>query len=268
MSSEINAGWPNENRFHFHVFDLQPVLVVKMHIRTHDRFFVFGINEESCQGHKLGWQKVGSDEEPLETLIFEKSLELYSLHRGPSGNVRFLAEFRDVGCAGNSYGIEYDAREWNPKAGWLTQIIKQEGASGLDEKLGVLRTEGPLITLPYCWFSAIDTWDNPDLCAVDTYDLSGDNVRFRSRSYNRPDLVPIAKAIEYAEKRDYPAARAYCASDKVAHRLVREDPPHAEQFLQTKRTGKGTERIEMGECFYDVEKRAGRWLVVAFGSER
>ena len=161
----------------------------------------------------------------------------------------------------------------DPKAGWLTKIIKQDGASGLDEEpkefaeTGELRTKGSLITLPYCWFSAIDTWDNPSLCAVDTFDLSGDNVRFRSRLYNRPDLVPIAKSIEYAEKRDYPAARAYCASAKVAHRLVHGSPPHADAMLQTKRTGKGKERIEMGDGFFDVEKRAGRWLVVAFRSE-
>ena len=85
------------------------------------------------------------------------------------------------------------------------------GSFGLDDKvpgfpqIGKLQTDGPLIIPPYCWFSSIDTWDNPSLCAVDTYDLSRDSVRFRSRTYNRPDLVPIAKAIEYAQQRGYRA---------------------------------------------------------------
>lgn len=186
--------------------------------------------------------------------------------------MRFLARFDLSGCAGPT-GVEYDLHEWNPEgSGYLEQIIKQAGSFGLDnepgfERIGKFRTEGSLITLPFCSYSAIDTWDNPSLCAVDTYDLSGDNVHFRSRVYNRPDLLPIAKAVEYAEKRDYPAVRAYCASAYVAHRLIRENPPHAEAILQTKRTGKDGERIEMGEYFFDVEKRAGRWLVVAFGLE-
>ena len=115
MSSEIDASWPNENRFHFHVFDLQPVLVVKMSIRTHDRFFVFSTHEESRQEHKQAWQEVGSDEEPLHSLTFGKSLDFYPLHRGPSGNARFLAKFSYLGCAGMSFGISYDAREWIQK---------------------------------------------------------------------------------------------------------------------------------------------------------
>ncbi|HUO59075.1 MAG TPA: hypothetical protein VMU24_00310, partial [Candidatus Acidoferrales bacterium] len=52
MSSEINAVWPDANRFHFQVFNIQPILVVKMSIRTHDRFFVFGIRDESRREHK------------------------------------------------------------------------------------------------------------------------------------------------------------------------------------------------------------------------
>jgi hypothetical protein len=71
------------------------------------------------------------------------------------------------------------------------------------------------ITIPYCWFSAIDTWDNPSMCAADIYDLSHDDVRFVSRAVNRPDLLPIAKALEYVSKHDYPAVLAYCASPEM-----------------------------------------------------
>lgn len=199
------------------------------------------------------------------------------LHRGPSGNARFLAKFISGGCAG-SIGVEYDAHEWNPKGtGDCEQIIKQGGAFGLDDKvpgfaqIGKLRAEGSLITLPYCWFSPIDTWDNPSLCAVDTYDISGDNVRFRARVYNRPDLLPIAKTIEYAEQRDYPAVLGYCASGQVALRLVRNVPPFIfADDLRVTPNGTGKEHVELGyepTYRFDVEKRAGRWLVVAFSTE-
>jgi hypothetical protein len=128
--------------------------------------------------------------------------------------------------------------------------------------IGLFRTEGSLVTLPYCWYSAIDTWDNPSLCAVDTYDISGDAVRFRSRTYNRPDLLPIAKAIEYARERDYPAVLAYCTSGDVARRLVRDIPPRFfAGVLQVTRTANGKEHIEMESYRFDVEKRADRWLV-------
>jgi len=91
--------------------------------------------------------------------------------------------------------------------GTLREIIEQDGAFGLDDEvpgfaqIGELQTQGALMTLPYCWFSALDTWDNPSLCAVDTYDVARDKVRFETRRYNRPDLVPIAKAIEHARRR-------------------------------------------------------------------
>ncbi len=157
-------------------------------------------------------------------------LSLYPLHRGPSQHARFLVKFGSGGCAG-SFEVSYDAREWNAERNEnVEQILKQGGSFGLDDvpgfaQVGELRTKGSPITLPYCRFSAVDTWDNPSLCAVDTYDLSGGDVRFLSRTYNRPDLVPIAKAIEYAQKRDFPAVLGYCAFSDVARALVRDIPP-------------------------------------------
>jgi len=79
--------------------------------------------------------------------------------------------------------------------------------------------------------------------------------------------VPAAKAIEYAEQRDFPAVLGYCASSQVARTLVSEYPPFffAGQ-LQVTRTGTGKERVELGwepKYRFDVEVRAGRWQVVA-----
>lgn len=275
MSAEINVAWPEENRFHFQILDLPPAIVVKMKIRTHGRFFVFGIPEEDSGKPNRLWHRVGSDDESIGQEVPQSWLDLYPLHRGPSGNVRFIAKFIHSGCAG-SIGVAYDAREWNPTgAGYLEQVIKQAGSFGLYDKepgfeqIGKLRTEGSLITLPYCWFSAIDTWDNPSLCAVDTYDVSSDDVKFRSRAYNRPDLLPIAKVLEYAEQRDYLAVLGYCASSQVARRLVRDIPPsvYAGALLPVTRTGQGKEHVEVGGYRFGVEKRAGRWLVVAFSAE-
>jgi hypothetical protein len=277
-SSEINADWPEDSRFHFQTLDIPPLLVVKMEFRTGARYFAFGIpHEEVSEKAQPIWHEVGSDDvleqEPARSLI-----ELFELRRGPSGKARFLAKIEPFGCAG-SIGVVYEAREWNPEGiGSFKQIIHQGGSFGLDDKvegfpqIGELRTEGSLIALPYCWFSAIDTWDNPSLCAVDIYDVSGDVVKFQSRAYNRPDLVPVAKAIGYAQERDSTAARGYCASSEIADRLVRELPPHfyAEE-IQANSIGTGRERVELGDgpaYWFEVEERQGNWVVVDFGEER
>lgn len=276
LSSEINSEWPEESRFHFEILDLPPALVVKMSIRGDDGFHIFGIPEEDSGKPNHHWKRVGQDGEWTAREGSGVSIELFLLHRGPSGNARFLAKVIRSGCAG-SLGLAYDAREWDPHSfGRVEQIIQQDGAIGLDDDvkdfpvIGKLQTENALVTLPYCWFSPIDTWDNPSLCALDTYDLSGDDVRFRSRIYNRPDLVPIAKAIEYAEHRDYPAVLSYCASPQVARRLVRNMPPNifGGEELEVTRTSGDAERVQIGEgVYFDVQKRAGRWLVTNFHAE-
>jgi len=278
-SSEINADWPEDNRFHFQILEIPPLLVVKMEIRTSARYFAFAIpHEEVSEKAQPVWHEVGSDEVSLEQDSTTSVIELFELHRGPSGNARFLARIEPLGCAG-SIGVVYDAREWNRQgAGRLEEIIHQSGSFGLDgnvpgfPQIGELRTDSSLIILPYCWFSAIDTWDNPSLCAVDTYDLSGDDVKFQSRAYNRPDLVPVARAIEYAQARDSAAARGYCASSEIADRLVREMPPYFYTGeIQLNATGKGKERVELGDgpvYWLDVEELQGSWVVVDFGEER
>jgi hypothetical protein len=274
MSAEVNAAWPEERRFHFEILDLSTALVVKMTLRTQARFFVFGQTANHSRQSSQLWKRVGEDDVFFERKAPRLDLDLYPLHRGPSGNARFLSKFTVSGCAG-SIGVVYEASEWNPKNSTdIDRIIKQEGTFGLDDKvpgfeqIGGLKTEGSLITLPYCWFSGIDTWDNPSMCAVDTYDISGDKVRFRSRDYNRPDLLPIARIIEYAQKRDYSAVLGYCASSRIAHRLIRDFPPiyFAEDVRMTP-TGKERERVELGLDHFDVENHGGRWVVVDFSAE-
>lgn len=285
MSAKINAAWPDKERFHFQVLDISPALVVKMSFRIRAMFFVFGVPEDRQWNPKGLWRQVWSDVEHLDPKRTgcRFLIRLYPLHRGPSGNARFLATFSYIPCSGITQGIVYDAMEWDPKnSGNIEQIIDQKGEFGLDEvpnghpptpndlsaPVGVLRTEGSLITLPYCWRSPIDTGDHPDMCAVDTYDLSGDDLTFRSRVYNQPDLLPIAKAIEYAKNRDYQAVLGYCSSDDIARRMVRDLPYSVNAGdLQVTRKSAGKEHVEMGfpnTYQFDLEKRDDRWLIVAF----
>jgi hypothetical protein len=273
MSAETNASWPEENRFRFEVLDLPPVLVVKMGLRSHETFFVFGRSEGKSGKLSQEWHRESSIEGLTDPSVMRSDLGLYPLLRGPSQHARFLATFSYTGCAGSIAGL-YSAYEWSPRFGHLAVIIKQAGSFGLDDKvpgfpqIGKLQTEGSLIALPYCWFSPIDTWDNPSLCAVDRYDVSGDHVRFQSHTYNRPDLVPVAKAIEFAEQRDYRAVLGYCAISDVARRLVRDIPPHVfADDLRVSVTGTNKKRVELGfETTYrfDVERLAGRWQIVGF----
>jgi hypothetical protein len=285
LSAEVNAAWPDQNRFHFEVLDLKPALVVKLTIRTHASYFVFGVPAENAGKRNDLWQQVGEDDLYFEHESSQSWLELYPLKQSPSGNVRFLARFVYSGCAG-SFGTQYDAREWNPQSqSGTAQILKQEGSFGMDEAadgrkptlkepfvpVGILQTKGSIITLPYCWFSAIDTWDNPSLCALDTYDISGNGVVFRSRIYNRPDLVPIAKALEFAEKHDYPALRAYCASDEIARKIIRElaNGYGFDTEVEVKRLGTARERVRPAysdEPGFVVEKHGERWLVVSYAA--
>jgi hypothetical protein len=273
ISAEINAAWPDEYRLHFEMLEILPAFIVKASIRTHDTFLVFGVPEmDQGKPDKL-WHFIGSNTDYWAQETPYSHLDLYALNRGPSRRARFLARINGGGCAGSN-GVAYDAREWNPEGmGSLDQIIKQTGSSGLGEvpgfaQIGKLQIQGAAITLPYCWFSPIDNWDNPSLCAIDTYDLSGDRVRFKDRTYNRPDLVPVAKAIEYAQQRDYPALLGYCASSQVASKLLQIIPPHvfAEDLLVTRR-GKNRLHVELSyepRYVFDVHEIAGRWQVRAF----
>lgn len=274
LSATVNGAWPDENRFHFQVLDLPPALVVKVSIRTHETFVVFGVPEKDCGKPNSLWKMVGSDTDYFVDEPLFSGLNIYRLNRGPSGHTRFLAVFERGGCAGCT-GVVYDAHEWDPEDnGTLKQVIHQTGAFGMDDKvpgfaqIGQLQTNGSMITLPYCRFSDIDTWDNPSLCAVDTYDISGDSVRFHSRKYNRPDLVPIAKVIEYSKQRDYPAVLGYCASSEVARKLVSNVLPYLfPDEVRVSRRGKEKEHVELGSgptYSFDVQKFAGHWRVVAF----
>jgi hypothetical protein len=284
-SAITNAAWPDENRFHFEILDLQAMLVVKMTIRTQAAYFVFGIPKNFDGKPNRLWQLIDQDSLRFDHPAPRSLLELYSLERGPSRHPRFLANFEYFGCAG-SLGVEYEISEWDQSDEYLSGLLKQNGSFGLDQAadghgptandpfaaVGRLNAKGARITLPYCTFTAIDTWDNPSLCAADTYDLSGDEIQFVEQRYNRPELVPVAKAIEYAERHDYPAVLAYCGSEQVARKIVRE-LPHGRGFdagIEVLQLSSGRKRVRTGdsdEPGFVVEKRRDRWLVVSYSAK-
>jgi len=117
---------------------------------------------------------------------------------------------------------------------------------------------------------AVDSWNNPSLCALKSYDISGDRVRFVGSVFNRPDLLPVAKAIEYAQARDYLAVLAYCASADVARAMVAEIPPFvfAGEGLYIQPIRLLRKRVEIDDyrqsLQFGVEKRGDRWVVVSF----
>jgi hypothetical protein len=269
-SSEINKTWPSEARFHFEVVALHPAILIRMSYRDQAKFVLFGsyyLDKYASVDPGTKWREVSF----VDPSSRASGIGLFPLHRGPNGRTRLLARVWYSGCAG-SIGEAYYGYEWSAEAGQLAeQIIKIEGAEGLDntasKHVGKLSTAGKTIQLPYCFFSAVDTWDNPTLCAADSFDLSGDVPRFIGRIYNSPDLVVLNNAIQHARARDYLALRGYCASNAVARRLVREIPPFLfADVLETVKASPTRERIVLdeGTVYFNLVKRRSVWLLESF----
>jgi hypothetical protein len=270
-SADIDKGWTDESRFHFQVLAVSPAILVELSYRYHAAFALFGSYDlGGAQTDRPGtrWREVdlADPDAPVS------SVRLTPLHRGPGRRPRFLAEVFHAGCAG-SIGHDYYGYEWAPSDGLIsTEIIKIEGAQGLDDtasvQVGKLVTAGATLQLPYCFFSPVDTWDNPTLCAADSFDLSGDAVRFTGRRYNAPDLVTVVRAIQHAQTRDVVALSAYCASDVVARRLVRDVPQGLgvlAETLEVRKAGAARETVSLSETTrFHLVRRKGRWLVEGF----
>jgi len=272
-SAEINKSWPEENRFHFEVLALHPAILVRMSYRDAEKVVLFGSfhRDEYAVDAGTKWHEVGFEDPSSRA----SGIDLFLLHRGPSGRGRLLARAWYSGCAG-SIGEAYYGYEWSPEAGdFPEQIIKIEGAESLDsadsKSVGKLSTTGTRIQLPYCFFSTIDTWDNPTLCAADSFDLSGDAPRFTGRTYNSPDLVVLNKAIQYAQAHDYIALRGYCASDAVAKRLIRGIPPFLfPDELRKIKLGPQGEKVVLQDpsVSFNLVERRGQWLLENFRIDR
>jgi hypothetical protein len=133
---------------------------------------------------------------------------------------------------------------------------------------GTVQITAKTVVLPYCRPSAVETHGGPVLCDVDTYDVSGEDIRFVSRTTNRPDLDAIAKLIEYAQGRDVLAASAYTADPKVAHDAMQQIPTDiAIESIRVMHASPTKETVHMQDGLdltFDLAKIRGRWLVTAF----
>jgi hypothetical protein len=237
--SRINSNWPAESRFRADALTAPPLLLMKATFRNRWALYAFAVADGATgeQGVRRRWQVVqAASDEPLAARL-SLSLDVFQINRGPAGRARFLTRRHVGGCAG-SIGVVYRLLEWDPgEFGALSSLVEIDGAETQEEAtkekklsasfppVGALQVTGTTITLPYCWWSVLDTWDNPSLCAADSFDVSGDPVRFKGRVTNRPDLVPIALAIKHAQGHEYRAVLAYCRSAEIANRIVRDVPP-------------------------------------------
>jgi len=267
--------------FESDVLALEPMVVVKLRVRTHDAFVAYALTEETWPKKHTEWHAVASSlyDDPVPWT----QIEVRPLKAGPAAHTRFLAVIHFGGCAGSS-GIRYRGYQWDPETGvdMADSILELDGAVGMDPQpgsvtkknpfptIGTLGTSGSRITLPYCIWSGMDWWDNPSLCLVDTFDMGGDMPRFVSRRYNRPELVPIAKAIEYTKKHELPELRAFCASNEVAERLLAQGrlggPGASDPEVTVLAPGRKRVHMEEGGTFLLV-LRGQRWLITGYSAD-
>jgi hypothetical protein len=127
---------------------------------------------------------------------------------------------------------------------------------------------GKKITLPYCWFSVVDTWANPTLCMADTYDLSMDEVRFVGREINRPDLYAVAKAIEHAQNGELESIHGYTVTSQVARKILNSMPSHISNEITTvTHIGSNREliRLQGNEIReFEMQRINGTWLIANY----
>jgi hypothetical protein len=135
--------------------------------------------------------------------------------------------------------------------------------------VGALRTDGVMISLPYCRYSAVDIYADVTLCNLDLYDVSGDNVRFIETRAENPDLDAVARLVEYARTRDLPAVRAYTTDDKTAALVLQRMPSSYHSFMDRKVTPAGPDKetvlLRNGARWrFELVKTKGRWLISDF----
>jgi hypothetical protein len=291
LSAQANSSWPDDRRFHYQVLDLGTAIALEFTIRSRATFSVLGVPElfggSDQRRNNNYWEQVGNDAFRTGAHRSEEKLDLTRLEPSPSRRARFFAQFSQVGCGGTPTEVDYRGYQWNPAdTGNLKTVLHQSGviagAGAFDELAspnaqpqhvtasvdGTVQITAKTVVLPYCRPSAVETHGGPVLCDVDTYDVSGEDIRFVSRTTNRPDLDAIAKLIEYAQGRDVLAASAYTADPKVAHDAMQQIPTDiAIESIRVMHASPTKETVHMQDGLdltFDLAKIRGRWLVTAF----
>jgi hypothetical protein len=278
-SDRVNDTWPANRRFHADLLAIDPAFVVTYHVRSRSTWSVFAVADEALEsgkGANTKWAQVGEDEFRWQEHNSGEEMAVYPLDRGPSKRARFLAKSSHVSCGDGITSIAWDAYEWDPASmGRLTAIIDVQGAGNRGDypqyaPIGKLQTRGPRITLPSCWWSALDMTPDAILCSVDTYDISHDQVRFIGRQTNRPDLETVAKVVKFAQDRDERALLAYTASPAVARKLVEQMPAglvanlNGDPYPPLHGITQTIDLTNDSVLRFVLEKRNERWVVTQF----
>ena len=270
-SADANKSWPDEKRFHYKLLAIYPILVVQFGLRNRTTYSAFGIPELKPTGPRRPnheWLKIATDPLRWGVRSGNEELEISSLYEGPSRRARFLAHYTFAGCGDVPRGIAYKGYEWDAAwTGKMRLILDREGAASgaLFPAVGELHLSGKRITLPYCWWSAVDESVWASLCSVDEYDFSGDLVKFLGTKTNRPDLEAVARAIEYGERHDSAALLGYSVDARTADDIAENMPAYVYPDVVTvTQINTIRETVTLGDgpvLHFTLIKRGDRWLV-------
>ena len=195
--------------------------------------------------------------------------ELFPLWRGPSGNPRLLEIKHFSTCmAGMTLDYAVNGYEWHSRESSMTRIIAKESSFSTGQKWK-FSTVGKTITIPYCWSGALQLGTvSAPICSIDTYDLSGDVVRFLRAENDPEDLAFVARVLRYVESRDMMALSAVCLSPEIAGKVMAMMPP--EPFFGTgyerKPVGPDSEQLDFSDGFemkITLKRQRGSWRVAA-----
>jgi hypothetical protein len=280
-SDNIHKHWPEDHRFRYEIFDVSPIILAKTTLRSSAAAIAFYMIDSK---RKTTWSSEDVTQNDLKRNTMIQNVQVYPLSRGPSNQARFLI-FSSITACGHGTEEEFTGYQMNPDTTYPEQILHRKGSEeafdgDIEERESPqskfnkkplrkfnnsFNASGKKITLPYCWFSVVDTWANPTLCMADTYDLSMDEVRFVGRKINRPDIYAVAKAIEHAQNGELESIRGYTVTSQVAKKILNSMPSHIFNEKTTV-THKGSNRelirlqgYEIRE--FEMQRINGTWLI-------
>jgi len=267
----ITSSWESDKRLHYELLSIRPLLLLRLAIWNQETFVVYspvslGLNPPTS------WGIVQTADEGGHASY--EHLELFPLWRGPQGNPRFLEVKHFSSCmAGMTLDYVVNGYEWRPGESFITRILAKESSFSERGPKWKFGTSGKTIAIPYCWSGdlLLVSIDSP-ICSVDTYDLSGDVVRFVRAEDNPEDLALVARVIEYAGNHDIEALSALCVSPQVARQLTEIMPPKP-FFIgyDRKSLGPDSELLDFedsSEMKITLERQQGRWRVAAVKVEQ
>lgn len=168
--------------------------------------------------------------------------------------------------AGMTLDYAVNGYEWHSRESSMTRIIAKESSFSTGQKWK-FSTVGKTITIPYCWSGALQLGTvSAPICSIDTYDLSGDVVRFLRAENDPEDLAFVARVLRYVESRDMMALSAVCLSPEIAGKVMAMMPP--EPFFGTgyerKPVGPDSEQLDFSDGFemkITLKRQRGSWRV-------